>query len=164
MTYHSKYSYTHVAGQIGRTVFFSIYKNRLKRGIQFVTEHNINDVNNIRLGDILITMFIVNNYIEKVFDPEKEKSIIKFNSEYIELITNNLIIYPSSLPMICEPKKWNKNEYGGFLSNTLEQQDIIKGSVIKHKHEVQNKESLRMAINYINTIKFRINVLMLEYL
>ena len=60
--------------------------------------------------------------------------------KYLELIKNNVIITPLSLPMICEPLEWNEESYGGYLDNKEKQNSIITGAI--HKHNMENKTKL----------------------
>lgn len=50
-----------------------------------------------------------------------------------------------------------------FLENKIQGVSIITGSN-KHNHKVENKGSLYKAINYLNSIKFGINLDLLNYL
>lgn len=82
-------------------------------------------------------------------------SILEINEDYIDSIHNNFLIPPTSLPMICKPV--------GFLTNILEQNDLITGSK-EHKHTIENRELLYNTINYLNSIKFKINNDLLTFL
>ena len=63
--------------------------------------------------------------------------------------------------MICKPNIWSEDSYGGILDNINKEVDIITGS---QSHLVENKEALFKSINYLNSIKFTINNLLLDYL
>lgn len=94
---------------------------------------------------------------------DSDCAILVINEDFVSNLNNNIIISPSSLPMICPPKKWSDSEYGGFLNNNILQNNIITGSEY-HKHKIENKAPLYNAINKINNIKFKINNSLLDYL
>jgi hypothetical protein len=65
--------------------------------------------------------------------------------------------------MICQPNIWSEKSYGGFLDNVNTEVSIITGS-LSHKHSVDNKASLFKTVNNLNSIKFSINKVLLNYL
>jgi DNA-directed RNA polymerase, mitochondrial len=65
--------------------------------------------------------------------------------------------------MICKPNKWGDNSYGGYLFNEEEKKDIITGSKM-HKHKMENRNKLYDTINILNSIEFKINNKLLEFL
>ena len=85
------------------------------------------------------------------------------NKDYIDDIKENIIIHPSSLPMVCKPRLWSDSDIGGFLINKEQQVSIITGSQFQD-HEISNKEVLYKAVNTLNSNMFSINTLLLEYL
>jgi len=122
----------------------------------------------INLGDFFLS--ILSNYPPQLFDRKyikesynKEYYILKINEEYLDIIRNNIIIPPFSLPMICEPEEWSCKSYGGFLENKIIGEDIITGSKM-HGQKMENKKPLYNAVNYLNSIKFCINDLLFNYL
>jgi len=136
---------------------------------QFKESLDLNQEKILRLGAFFIDMlsiFPANIFERSIhFDESKygELAILTINSEHLEDIKKNIIIPPSSLPMICEPNQWSDNLHGGFLENKFEQKSIITGS-FQHKHTVENKLNLYKAVNYLNSIKFGVNVYLLNYL
>jgi DNA-directed RNA polymerase len=78
-------------------------------------------------------------------------------------IRNNIIVNPYTLPMLCQPNPWNDNSYGGYLENNSLELSLITGSS-SHDHNIENKNLLFKAVNYLNSIKFRVNNLLLDYL
>jgi DNA-directed RNA polymerase len=73
------------------------------------------------------------------------------------------MVNPYTLPMLCKPNLWNENLFGGYLENTYKKVSLISGNSF-HKHKLENKDSLFKAINNLNSIKFGINNLVLDYL
>ena len=65
--------------------------------------------------------------------------------------------------MVCQPNIWSEKSYGGFLDNVNTEVDIITGSH-RHSHLLENKEALFKSLNYLNTIKFSINKVLLNSL
>ena len=78
-------------------------------------------------------------------------------------IKNNLLIRPNTLPMICKPNLWSEDQYGGFLLNDSKKIDIITGKD-NMNHEIENKEAIFLGVNYLNSIKFGVNNLMLDFI
>ena len=53
--------------------------------------------------------------------------------------------------MICQPIKWTNDNYGGYLSNELRENDIITNSNdTDFSHKVENKNSIYKTVNYFN--------------
>ena len=50
--------------------------------------------------------------------------------------------------MLCEPAKWGKNKYGGFLENDNLKNEIYSKSP-SNKNQMENKELLYNSVNYI---------------
>lgn len=65
--------------------------------------------------------------------------------------------------MLCKPNLWSDTSYGGYLENKTREVSIITGTSI-HDHKIENKNSLFKAVNYLNSIKFGVNNLLLDYL
>lgn len=85
------------------------------------------------------------------------------NDIYLDDIKNNLLIRPNTLPMICKPNLWSEDQYGGFLLNDSKKIDIITGKD-NMNHEIENKEAIFLGVNYLNSIKFGVNNLMLDFI
>ena len=66
--------------------------------------------------------------------------------------------------MICQPNKWSDTEYGGYLNNSIEKNKLITGLGINNDHTIQNLDKLYNSINYLNSIKFRINTDTLDFI
>jgi DNA-directed RNA polymerase len=73
------------------------------------------------------------------------------------------MVHPYTLPMLCKPNLWSDESFGGYLDNRSKEVSIITGAS-HHDHKIENKNSLFKAINYLNSIKFGINNLVLDYL
>jgi len=182
IAYYNKMKQTALATKTGEIIFFEIYKSRIKNDtiskdlsgkiisfLEFKEELKFDSKEAFKLGYYFINIFLMfpHNLFESVMEDEPfnytaaMKLII--NKDYIDDIKENIIIHPSSLPMVCKPKIWSDNEIGGFLSNKEQQVSIITGSHF-HDHEVSNKEALYKAVNTLNSNQFSINTLLLEYL
>ena len=77
-------------------------------------------------------------------------------------LTKNLIVSPSTWPMLCEPAKWEYKKYGGFLENNILKKEIYT-KASSNKHKMDNKELLYNSINYLNSIQFEINIDLLDF-
>jgi len=114
---------------------------------QFKESLGLNQEKILKLGAFFIYMlsiFPADIFERSIqFDESKygELAVLKINSEHLEEIKKNIIIPPSSLPMICLPNPWSDNLFGGYLENKFEQKSLITGSS-HHKHVVENKKSL----------------------
>lgn len=62
--------------------------------------------------------------------------------------------------MVCKPNKWSDKLIGGYLEN---KEGIISYSSF-HKHTTTNLDVIYNVINRINSQKFRINNLLLNFL
>lgn len=189
ITYHTRLGYTAISSIVGNHILYSFYKNELniarkkyyklnniayndkidiekyfKYYDQFKKDYNINERILILLGDHFITCFIISDVFIRDFNQnESDTAIIKINPDYLEDIKQNIIINPSSLPMICEPEKWSDISFGGFLENKYQRKDIVSSSSA-HKHKIEDRQSLYTAINYLNSIQFGINKDLLNFL
>ena len=90
-------------------------------------------------------------------------SILKANEEYYNQLKSTTIFIPESLPMLCSPNIWNDQEHGGFLLNKDLQEDLISGSSF-HNHRMINRGELFKAINKLNSVPFRVNFELLDFL
>jgi len=182
ITYYNRLSYTALAMVIGNLILYLIYKNRFvlnkateNNEILFMNYQDFKKSLNLKIGDIFklgdYFISILSTYPTDLFEREfkissyynQEPANIKINSEYLDEIRENIIVHPSSLPMLCEPNKWSDSCFGGFLENKTQCVGIITGSS-NHNHKMENKDNLYKAINYLNSIKFCINNLLLNYL
>ena len=66
--------------------------------------------------------------------------------------------------MLCPPNRWSDTEYGGYLNNSIEKNNLITGLGINNDHTIKNLEKLYDSINYLNSIKFRINTEALDFI
>lgn len=148
-----------INNKIDKIVSFEDYKQLL----------NINKIFYIKLGDFFITIlqrYPHDLFVRKITEDSyysKEPFKLEMNKEYLDEIKNNLILNPTTLPMICKPNEWTKDTYGGYLSNKIKHNDIIT-STGELSHKTENKDSIYKAVNYLNTIKFSVNNLLLDYL
>jgi DNA-directed RNA polymerase len=69
--------------------------------------------------------------------------------------------------MCHKPNEWSDDKRGGFLSNSLGRgkgEGLIQGSALREKHLIENKKELFDSINYLDSIKFKINNDFLEFI
>lgn len=100
-------------------------------------------------------------------DAETSQSLktLDFNENLIQENIDKLSnILPTNLPMICEPNKWSDTEFGGYLNNSLEKNNLISGLGFTNAHKVKSLKNLYSAINYLNSIKFKVNTEVLDYI
>nr|QWO71400.1 RNA polymerase [Lyophyllum semitale] len=172
--------FTSIAMRIANEIIFQIYRNEIleKNKIISIKDFGISlgiitEADKLRLGAFFIEIFSTEPtcLFERSYKNENDDTdindqdlaILVVNEEFSDLLKKDIIVNPNSLPMLCKPNKWDDNNYGGFLMNKLEQKDLITTSTF-NKHEVENKTKLYNAINYLNTIKFKINTSLLNYL
>jgi hypothetical protein len=185
ITYCSRMNYTYIASLIGNAIFWEYFRfynkniviNKAKvnpktKNINnydlFYSENNFNEEQAVRLGDLLIECFIRIEIIDRRFDIEdKGKAYIEIRQDCINEIVENTFIVPTSLPMCHKPNEWSDDKRGGFLSNSLGKgkgEDLIQGSALKEKHLIENKKELFDSINYLDSIKFKINKDFLDFI
>lgn len=172
ITYHKFRPYSTIAVLIGNNCIYKIYKNlSLKSNTSsetysdFLNKNNIEKDTFFQLGVWILEMFITREVFNHINSSDRsEPSIITINENTLKEVINNLVIHPSSLPMICPPVEWSEDKFGGFLLNSEYKINLIGGTGTAHDHLVKNKESLYSAVNYLNNIKFKINTKLLEYL
>jgi hypothetical protein len=131
---------TNIASMVGRNIIYNTYeeyKKNIDKDIDlktFLIKYNLDNKEKvIKLGLIFLDIFtsqIGIEVFERVnFDNEGFK--IKINPNFLENLQNNLIITPQSLPMIAPPRKWSKDNLGGFLLNTTDNENckgLVTGS------------------------------------
>jgi hypothetical protein len=120
---YSRLSYNALAIKIGEEILYSIYKHKYVKkskskklqSVEFITfkEYkqtlNIDNTFFLKLGDFFMTLlqlFPHALFIREVTKDSfytKEPFLLKINQEYLEEIKDNIIINPSTLPMICQP-------------------------------------------------------------
>jgi DNA-dependent RNA polymerase-like protein len=186
ITYCSRMNYTYIASLIGNAIFWEYFRfyyktiiikndevNKLNPKTKniynydlFYSENNFNEEQAVRLGDLLIECFIRIEIIDRRFDLEdKGKAYIEIRQDCINEIVENTFIVPTSLPMCHKPNEWSDDKRGGFLSNSMGKgEDLIQGSAKREKHLIENKKELFDSINYLDSIKFKINNDFLDFI
>lgn len=177
---YNKVSATNISIKIGHNIAFLLFKQNLEydKSINFRSKFDawkkIHDLDSnaklLKLGDYFVNLFT--NEPTQIFEfgldeedliETSSEKIIKISPEYINMIKEELIVHPTSLPMICEPVDWNDDTYGGFIDNKYSQNPINTGSSY-HGHRIIYKEQLYKAVNSINKTKFNINNELLNYI
>lgn len=180
--FYDKLGYTSLAIKIGNDILFDIFskewQNKNKMGVtqyitfnDYINELGIDKLYVLNLGSFFIEIFCskptqIFDRVYKLRNNEENSAdlaVLEVNEEYFKFMENNKIITPVSLPMLCPPNKWSRNEFGGFLQNLEEEKNIITGSLLQN-HKLENRNSLYSCINKLNSIKFKINTLLLNYL
>jgi len=173
---YNRIKYSALSVLIGNSISYYIFKNNKKFNKEFNCynynefrkEYNIDDTFLLKLGDFFLSILSSDpiNLFEREYiieDSQNEYYMLKINTIYLEEIKEKIILHPSTLPMVCKPNEWNENSFGGYLDNKIKGDDIISGSSM-HKHNMENKKPLYDATNYLNSIKFSINNLLLDFL
>lgn len=183
---YSRFSYNALAIRVGDQILDYIYYNNIIKNEQS-EEGSVKEDNKIsrekfkeilgytdkieifKLGDFFIS--ILQNFPHQLFSRKvkldsyytNEPYYLEVNKEYIDDLKNSIIINPNTLPMICVPQPWSKDEFGGYFTNKYQREDIITGKD-DFNHLVKNKESIYDSVNYLNSIEFGVNNLMLDYI
>jgi hypothetical protein len=172
-----KQKFTSLACYVGKTIVYWVYKKSLKNNLisedlslsEFYTNNEIKEETILKLGSKFILLYtqIPQDLFEITHERESynryHTSIIKINEKYLDYITNNLIIHPFKLPMVCEPNHWSEKDFGGYMSNLEMKDQIITGSFLQG-HQIKKNDIFYDTINYLNKIKFKINNKLLEYI
>jgi len=154
-----KENYLNLNEKLNKDLEISIFK--LKLGERFVTPFEDSNIirniwrNGMRNIDIVNASHLSN---ETLLTLDFNDELIKEN---IDKITN---ILPTNLPMLCQPNNWSKTEFGGYLNNAIEKNKLITGTGINNDHRVINLEKLHSAVNYLNSIKFKVNTEALDFI
>lgn len=185
---YSRFSYNALAIRVGEQILDYIYYNNIIKNKQ--TEEGSSTVKGInridreqfkeligytdkieifKLGDFFIS--VLQNYPHDLFTRKvkldsfytNEPYYLEINKDFVEELKNSLIVNPTTLPMICKPNSWSPNKFGGYLTNEFQREDIITGKDSSN-HLVDNKESIYDSVNYLNSIEFGVNNLMLDYI
>jgi len=131
---------------------------------------DIKDIGNI--GEILLTEIIDMGdllvlKIEKKEGTYKGEYVVYPSDTSIEKFEKSFDVVGFKLPMVCEPNPWNANNYGGYLLNEgyhythfIHQgnRNFNKTRVLKGEDRVYNQ------INYMNSVPFKINTNVLDYI
>jgi hypothetical protein len=169
-SYFNRLNYTALTEVVGNNILYRIFKkSEFSTYPEFNNQMKVSKFTAFKVGDFFITLLsqFPHDLFERNISPSsyytKETATLGINSEYLEDVKNNIILHPYTLPMICKPNIWTDSSYGGFLDNEDKEVSVITGSH-RHNHLVENKKALFKSINYLNSIKFSINNLLLEYL
>lgn len=170
ISYSDRLSYTSICRLIGENILFNMFVKSIFNNYQeYKDEIKYKNDLPIKLGDFFINLLtqFPHDLFERKFNPSsfytRESVTLNINHLYLDDIRNNIIVNPYTLPMLCRPNIWNDNSYGGYLENKIREVSIITGTSI-HGHKIENKDSLFKAVNYLNSIKFGVNNLLLDYL
>lgn len=174
LVYLDRASYTSIAITLGNRLLFVLYMKSTNLSDSFNEYKSIHGFTTtasiLKLGVFFIDL--LSEYPTDVFEKQyknnginemNESATLEVNSDYVSMIKENLILHPSSLPMVCEPNKWGESEYGGFLENMEQQIDVVTGSN-RHKHELSERTQIYKAINTMSSTKFAINLDLLDYI
>jgi DNA-directed RNA polymerase len=176
MAYHNKLNATNIDMLIGRTILFHLFNNNENDDYNNMTFKEFKDFFSDRdifkLGNYFVNL--ISTEPHDIFEKDYERdhyvsynnsaaTTYKVNDIYLNEIKNNIIIQPSSLPMISEPNIWDDDKYGGYYINDIQQYDVITGSS-SHNHKIVNRENLYKAINTLNKVKFSINKSLFNFL
>lgn len=184
LAYMNNIKATKLYSIVGKAIIYRIYSLRMEKDLLkipstteklnmtfdvFLRNAKITDTDFIVLGDIFISIFTQppHDIFSRDFSSRNfishEGTCITINPEYLNAVRENIIIHPSTLPMVVEPNKWSNNYFGGYLQNETLGNSIITGSKI-HKHSLKLRKPLYETVNYLSSIPFTINNLLLDYL
>lgn len=147
--------------ELNKDLEISIFK--IKLGERFVYSFEDANIvknmwrNGMRSIDVLNTTQSYSQNNEGSLTLDFNENLIQEN---IDKLTN---ILPTNLPMVCQPNKWNSKEYGGYLNNNIERKELITGIGANNFHKIYNLNNLYKAVNYLNSLKFKINTEVLEF-
>jgi len=170
LSYSNGLGYTALIELVGNNIIYYLFKKSDCYNLQeFKNQLRNSNTISYKLGDFFITLLtqFPHDLFERNISPSsyytKEVATLNINSEYLEDIKNNIVVHPYTLPMVCEPNIWSEESFGGFLDNVNKEEGIITGSH-RHSHSVENKEALFKSVNYLSSLKFSINNMLLDYL
>lgn len=173
---YSRINYNSLALKIGGEILFHMWNKEVRckynhdlSFTEFKNSVKMDTVNILKLGDFFMSLlqtyphdlFYRNIKIDSYYTNEPYS--LNINNDFLEDIKKNIIINPITFPMIVQPKIWTEDTYGGFLSNDSRELDIITGKE-EHDHIIENKSLIYQTVNYLNSIKFGVNNMLLEYI
>ena len=118
-----------------------------------------------KLTEIMIEcgLFIFSSVMYK----ELNHSVFKLADEVKNAMPlNNVILAPLKLPMIIEPKSYDKDKLGGYLLNDVEYDDgiITKKIGLKEYSRILDNNIIYCSVNGMMKTAFKINKNLLNYL
>jgi hypothetical protein len=152
----------------GKDISYSKYKNQIlaeneNNSILFTDDFYLHFGS--KLSQIMIEcgLFLLSSVMYK----GDNHSIFKIPEQVLNSIPkNSVILAPLKLPMIIEPKPYDKNISGGYLLNDVEYDDklITKKIGLKESSTVLDNNIIYYSINNMMKTAFKINKNLLEYL
>jgi hypothetical protein len=132
--------------------------------------NNWSDIDKISLGQLLLDCILKTDVFSVELEREGTKTYknIGIKREFIELLSN-FALNLSRLPMICKPLLWEKgsDSFGGYYNSKINYINNMSGVVHnspKYRSDVKANSYQYDAINYLSSIKFRINDKLLDLL
>nr|QWO71472.1 RNA polymerase [Termitomyces sp. T70a] len=174
---------TNIAINLGNKVIRLIKNINIKEESKLAVLFSLNELRSLItklddrgyywLGDTLLHL-ITDNYdiiLEEIVLPTNKVkdsyTILRFNEKFISDLTVgsvNLV----QLPMLSQPREIDsKGNYYPYINTESTNLHLFEGRLIKSKYNVrdltQGSELLYQGINYLNSMKFQINKLMLNF-
>ena len=92
--------------------------------------------------------------------------ILSVDDKLSDLKSKSMLDFPLKLPMIVEPKKYDKENLGGYLLNNVKYSDelIIHKDIIKDKSLIKDDNVIYDMVNRISSTPYKINNELLDYI
>ena len=96
-------------------------------------------------------------------DDPNFRYMLKYTDEYLNNLEEEFQVIPMLMPMLCKPRPWGKNLYGGYITNKIYKKGFTIGTKV-HAHKFSNEDIIYETLNNLNKIPFQVNNLLLNYL
>jgi hypothetical protein len=131
---------------------------------------DLNEINKIHLGDTLFSLIKEHSqlfFIDIIKGKEFTRLLVKINPKYFNTFIASSISL-TQLPMIVKPRKIDQTgNYFPYINTntnvlTLDDNNVIKGK-FDQRYKTEGSDNFYQSIDYLNSIKFKINIPMLNF-
>jgi len=182
-TSHGEHKRTNIVINLGEKVIKLIKYRKIELNMKELTQilpkedliliiNHINDIGYFWVGDTLLRIITDNcDIIQEELQKDSDKDsyfILKIKDKFIkELIVGTISLV--DLPMLTEPRKLNGQEiYFPYINTDTTNIHLFEGELIRskynQKYKTEGSKLLYNSVDYLNSMKFRINKKMLKFI
>ena len=182
-TSHGEHKRTNIVINLGEKVIKLIKYRKIELNMKELTQilpkedliliiNYLNDIGYFWVGDTLLRIITDNcDIIQEELHKDSDKDsyfILKIKDKFIkELIVGTISLV--DLPMLTEPRKLNGQEiYFPYINTDTTNLHLFEGELIRskynQKYKTEGSKLLYNSVDYLNSMKFRINKKMLKFI
>jgi len=182
-TSHGEHKRTNIVINLGEKVIKLIKYRKIELNMKELTHilpkedliliiNYLNDIGYFWVGDTLLRIITDNcDIIQEELKKDSDKDsyfILKIKDKFIkELIVGTISLV--DLPMLTEPRKLNGQEiYFPYINTDTTNLHLFEGELIRskynQKYKTEGSKLLYNSVDYLNSMKFRINKKMLKFI